>query len=319
MDIKIEEKEEKYNCRFDQIKKSEECNIVMLGIEDINVLYKCIGIWHLRQRMYDNHYWFRQHSIQTIEDMITLHTVGPLYHTLYASRSPTGNPVKFYIINSFLTESIYNHESIKYENMDDIKSKHVVDHMRDYMPGSYMPFTKHIIKQKSAEMKHNEDQLTLRMQHLLAADAFMIFYDVRYQSELIKVKEYLDEIFELKGYNEIKKKLIKNGLALFPISLIGINNEIVEEKKEMITTSQVSQIAMEYNVDHERMSIHLKEGEYGLRPSGRQKYDRDDGTKILDSFMSFAKMVLDYHYYQSLTDQQIEDLVTRARSDCVIL
>ena len=258
--------------------------------------------------------------------MIFWHKAAPMWKSFWGYSYRSEDDLKFQIINSFLTETIYNHESMKYAKMHDIKRNYRYERMRFFLYPTVAQNANgnngNNDHEEKYEHKYNEsdkDAQTLRMQHLLSADGFIIVYDVRDQTELIKVRKYLQEIFELKGYDKYRKALNENKLSLFPITLMGINHEIVEDKTKMISKAQILEIAMEYNLWQERMSIHLKPGEGLTWPNGLQKWNYEETNQLGSAWNQFARMVLDYHYYQSLTDEQINNLLNNAKSDCIIL
>lgn len=330
----VEVKEESASANYKDIIKSKYCNIVLIGIEDIKLLHKVIGVLYLRNRMYDDDQWFTTRPITGKQDMIFFHKIAPVHQFFWGDSSRSEDGIKFRIINSFITEHMYNSRSIKYLNMDDIHRNYQYENVRRYIRAmNIAPIGHHPAptantntaandeKQEYKEMDDVKDHdQTLRMQHFMAADGFMIVYDVRDQTELIKVRRYLDEIFELKGYNQFRKKLNENKLCFFPVTLIGINHEIVEDKSKMISRAQISEIVSEYNIWHQRkMSIHLKDGEYQrwyLGGGVKRNYEEDN--KICAEWNAFSRMVLDYHYYQSLSDEQIR-ILSKPKSDCIIL
>ena len=53
--METEEKEEqKYSSRYEEIKTLKYCNIATFGIEDMELLYKWIGTWISRQKVYSS-------------------------------------------------------------------------------------------------------------------------------------------------------------------------------------------------------------------------------------------------------------------------
>ena len=112
----------------------------------------------------------------------------------------------------------------------------------------------------------------------------------------------------------------QNKLCFFPVTLIVINHEMVEDKSKMISRAQISEIVSQYNIWHERkMSIHLEDGEYQRWCVGgpvRSNYEEDD--EINAQWHAFLRMVLDYHYYQSLSREQTH-VLSEPRVECIIL
>ena len=320
--------------RYNEIEKNGICKMCIFGIEDLELRQQFLHVirhgYRFPRRSYWNHnftvnVWPQTSQINNVNDAITHYKSGQL---MFYGSAPRLNSVRCHIINSFLTEEVYNDESIKYSNI--IKS-------HEYPTIGYWVYFAYAMngnpryyinqndntantqtnideKDEEEEQKYANDddkneKITLRTKHIMAADGFMIVYDVRYQSELDKVKKYLDEIFEMKGYNKMIDKLRKDEMCLFPVSLVGINMDLVEEEREQISNIEISTLASEYCVDTERIYI----------------FSRDDkgkevpGDSLLSGYTeSLVQSMVDYQYYISLSHQQINKL-KEERSDCIVL
>ena len=160
--------------------------------------------------------------------------------------------------------------------------------------------------EKDEEMKRNE--MTLKMKHILEAEGYIILYDVSDQDSLNKVKNYLDTIFGLKGYNKIKEKLKSDEMCFFPICIIGLNEEKVIDKSKQVSLSEMNQIAMKYCVTHQRMRTFF-ENTY----NGNYAEKRIEKQGICDVF-------IDYYYYRSLSENEINERKSNMHSSaCFIL
>ena len=133
----------------------------------------------------------------------------------------------------------------------------------------------------------------------------LLFSDTRYQSELQKVQKYLDEIFEMKGYDKLLQTVKNDEMCLFPVYIIGINWDIDGDKMDQISNAQMAKIALDYCCFTDRMKLF----------SDVWPVARTVGFQMVD----FTESILDYYYYRSLTDQQKDSMRFKRDSYCVVL
>ena len=213
------------------------------------------------------------------------------------------------IINPFLTEQAYKLPSIKYSDI-----------IYNYQHQSY--YTLQQVYAASMNQSNNDADLegkyentdednfgkmTLRTKHILAAHAFMIVYDITKPAELTKVKRYLDEIFEMKGYDKLHQKMKDDGMCLFPVLLVGVNLDKVKDHSQKVSLAQISKIALEYCVDQDRIRL--------FRDYKRGSAYNDRKAEVAN----FIDLVLDYYKYRSLTDDEINALKKQKDIECLIL
>ena len=224
-------------------------HLCIFGIEDVSFFQQIIHILRYKRSIPQRAHWISQ--VKTIEDAIKFYKAAAGHCHCHASSEGKARRIQFKIINSFLTEDVYNHKSIKYSNIiQNYPYKDYYWYLRTnygyhgpngvYAYGHNVPAvaagnigvntTEQREEKYSIDIYDDDDEdterFTLRTNHILMADAFIIFYDVRYQSELQKVQKYLDEIFKMKGYDKLLQKVKKDEMCLFPVYIIGINGDI---------------------------------------------------------------------------------------------
>eukprot|EP01084_Bolivina_argentea_P142867 250946_1 len=79
------------------------------------------------------------------------------------------------------------------------------------------------------QQTEEKKDISLKTQHILDADGFMIVYDSRYPDSLDKSKKYLNQIFTIKGYDKLLETMKHDHMCFFPITLIGINKQLCEK------------------------------------------------------------------------------------------
>lgn len=213
---------------------------------------------------------------------------SPPQRTLYSGdRKPYRFRLNF--INAYLTDEAYNDSNIKYSHIQ--------------MDNDEMNQTKY------------DENDTLERKHILDADCFIIVYDIRFQQSLKKIEFYLQKIFEIKGYDKMMKKMRRDQMCNFPVSIMGINEtlksdlDLIEaENIELISERIVISIALEYHVDYCRAAIYETNGRFG---------DSTDG--LHNEMRQFNNNVMDYKYYSSLTEKELDSLRSNISNDCCIL
>ena len=320
--------------KYSDIETNRECRLCVFGVEDLGLRQQFLHVIRTGYRIYrpsywnDSwrfNYWPQTSQINNINDAIRHYKSAPFtqYHPVQRL-----NGVTCHFINSYLTEEAYNDESIKYSNIIQMNDYPVTNYWIYFSYG--MNGDPRYYRNQNAnanqtanvnansdekdqeEQKYADDEdekITLRTKHIMASHGFMIVYDVRYQSELDKVKKYLDEIFEMKGYNKMIDKLRRDEMCLFPVSLVGINMDFIEKGKEKISNAEISKLASEYCVDTERIYLYSEDDTGKTIP----------GCPSINGYIeSVAQSMVDYQYYISLSDTKINKL-KEERSDCIVL
>ena len=335
--METEEKKEAMNTSEDQkyeslVNGTSKVALCLFGVEDVSLLQKVTHVIRWGYSIRNESDWRSQ--INNSQDAIKFYKNCAARFRLTSSAKGKHCTIQYEIINSFLTEDVYNDKSIKYSNIIQNRPyQNYVTYLRTianvnydgtYYGVAHAPYTYGIanlaintnqiqdeIKEDSYTInddlkKIENERMTLRTKHILAADAFIIICDCRYQSELDKVKKYLDEIFKIKGYDKLLPKVRNDEMCLFPIAVFGINWDVDNgDKLQKISRSQINQIALDYCIDGD--TIRLFHAVYG------------NANAVRIQLVTFAQSVLDYYYYRSLDEQSIKTLKARARSDCLIL
>ena len=288
----------------------------VFGIDDFKKCSPFLRVWRRQNRVYKDPYSWEK--LENIDDAIKHHKAAPFTFITWTWRNDL-NRVDCHIINSFLTENIYTHKSIKYSNIIQNHQYSTFTEFREFLQYGTNPWynnnhnnNDHDDEEKEQKYSNNDQeehkQDTLRTKHIMAADAFMIVYDIRYQKELDKVRQYLDEIFEMKGYDKLLEKVRNDEMCLFPISLIGVNWDKTTDQNNKISRAQINEIAMKYCVNVDWIEIFVEVG------ANRGYYDEKSAE-----IRSFTNNVLDYYYYESLSDDRIKSLKATKNNECFIL
>eukprot|EP01084_Bolivina_argentea_P110877 197933_1 len=193
------------------------------------------------------------------------------------------------IVNPYLIDEAYHQKDIKFFDCD-------LSYIKD-----------EDVKEQKYDITEQSNQM-MEIKHILAADSFMIVYDVRFVDELDTVKEYLNKIFDIKGYNKLIQKMKQDEMCFFPITLIGINKDIpIQEcdinrhKMGNVSIANIGKFSIEYNVDFLRMCIFDMsriDGSYYWETAGMMR----------DDIKAFVDNVLTYYHYRTCDDEKINKL-----------
>eukprot|EP01084_Bolivina_argentea_P162826 283315_1 len=324
---------------YERILDTNTFSVAIFGFDDILLSHQFIEVLISSELQHNRQQWI--YTINNIEDTIKYYQAAPISFEPRVEKHHRKHPDKGYyikvnVLNPYLTEEAYNHKSIKYS--DTIKTYQYTDvydfirngNLRRFNFDNYLHALHHNntdIKTDTSNGKEeedekylinndeicniddeniNKDKVTLRTKYILEADSFMICYDVRYQTYLNRIRTYLDEIFMLKEYDKLLDEFKQNRMCFFPVTLVGINLDLIKKNTNKITNVQINKLAVEYCVANER----------------KQLFDVGQGDGYWQKrkeMEAFATTVLDYYYYRSLSETQINKRKYITTNSCCLL
>ena len=252
--------------------------------------------------------WLRmQEPDYSVEKSIAdwnLRRFGPVEIWIYAKGFSGRFKVKF--INPFLTDDAYQHPSIIHSS----GAQSPISSMLEAAAG----FNGDDVEAKESEF----DPESLEMRHLMEADSFMIVYDMRDVQSLEKTKKYIQRIFRVRGYDETLSKMKRDEMCTFPISLVGINRNFVKKDgeeygdkvTESVSTNSAAHFAMEHCVDFMVMEL------YKTSPHIN---NWELNYEVKSDLVLFVQHSLEYYYYLTLSDEEVDALKVRPSSVCTLL
>eukprot|EP01084_Bolivina_argentea_P102368 183399_1 len=320
MDCK--EDDELIKSKYEEIIDSMSFKVAIFGIEHVPLAHDFMQVL-IYNEVLDNRDRHNYSTVDTIENTIKYYksTKIVVESWLYSNIHRDGGFIKQHVLNPFLTQEAYNHKAIQYSDILESYTLNRTDFINHSRYGqSFDDYSTNIDEKEEKYYKTTDDinNIPLKRKHIMEADAFMILYDVRYQNELNKTTNLLNEIFEVKGYDKLLDKLQKDQMCFFPISLIGVQHNyqqpvsigaIIDNNiPETISRSQINNIAMEYCVDNERMQLYQNDS----------TFDAAINAQKFAELEAFTETVVNYYYYRSLNEHQISKL-KKYTSSCLIL
>eukprot|EP01084_Bolivina_argentea_P151436 264308_1 len=223
---------------------------------------------------------------QSINDYERKHSRANKLLQYWNTSMPNGK-VFLKIINPYLTDKAYCDPSIQYSHIT--KTDNIVE-----IEGKY-----------DSDVKD-----TLQTRHIKNAHGFIIAYDVRFMDGFKSIKNHLDIIYKIKGYDKLLSKLKIDQMCFFPVILLGINGDLTDNASQLIKSkgisrSQTSQLALQYCTDFLRMEIFKGE-------------DWLNALWVKDNALSTVDMYLQYYHYMTMSNEQI-DAFRHKKSTCRIL